>query len=603
MFSLKSNSPVIDKADMLGQIAAINRSQAVIQFSPEGKILTANENFLRTVGYSLDEIKGCHHSIFVDPSYRESAEYRTFWDKLGRGEFDSGQYRRFAKGHKEIWIQASYNPVFDKSGKPVKVVKFAADITEQKLRNADFEGQIAAIHKSQAVIEFSLDGTILNANENFLKALGYSIDEIRGKHHSMFVEPSYRESRDYKQFWERLARGEYDAGQYKRIAKDGSEIWIQASYNPILDTSGKPTKVVKYASDITELRTIADQVVTAAREKDLTLHIPLDGKAGANRLLSEGFNELITSFGEVIAEIKTAAREVSSAAAEISSSTMDLSHRTEEQAANLEQTSASMEEISTTVRKNADNARHANDLIGTTRITADKGGEIVSNAVAAMSRIEESSRRISDIISVIDEIARQTNLLALNAAVEAARAGEAGRGFAVVASEVRSLAQRSSQAAKDIKNLITNSSDQVQEGVQLVHCAGEALKNIVASVKSVVDIVADISKASDEQSVGIDQINKALVQMDEMTQQNSALVEENAASVRTLEQMASRTDERVSVFKTLPAPDGSGTPRAGAHPIGKTRVPAKTHPARSPARRMQVQLAAAVAKDENWDEF
>jgi methyl-accepting chemotaxis protein len=261
-----------------------------------------------------------------------------------------------------------------------------------------------------------------------------------------------------------------------------------------------------------------------------------------------------------------------------------------------------MEQIATTVKKNADNARHANDLIGTTRITADKGGEIVSNAIAAMSRIEESSRRISDIISVIDEIARQTNLLALNAAVEAARAGEAGRGFAVVASEVRSLAQRSSQAAKDIKILITNSSDQVQEGVKLVHCAGDALNDIVVSVKNVVEIVADISKASDEQSDGIDQINKALVQMDEMTQQNSALVEENAASVRTLEQMASRTDERVAVFRTALESEGSRTARAATQPLGKTRRPARMQPA-GPARRMQAQLAAAVANDENWDEF
>jgi methyl-accepting chemotaxis protein len=600
--SLKSRSLGLDKTDIMGQIAAIHRSQAVIQFSLDGKILDANENFLSAVGYSLDEITGRHHSIFVEPAYRETAEYRAFWQKLGRGEFDTGQYRRFGKGNKEIWIQASYNPIFDRSGKPLKVVKFATDITEQKRRDADFEGQIAAIHKSQAVIEFSTDGIILTANENFLKAVGYSLDEIRGKHHSIFVDPPYRESHEYKKFWERLGRGEYDAGQYKRVAKGGSEIWIQASYNPILDTSGKPTKVVKYASNITELRMIADQVATAAREKDLTQRIPLDGKAGANRLLSEGFNELIISFGEVIADIKSAAREVSSAAAEISSSTMDLSQRTEEQAASLEQTSASMEQIATTVKKNADNARHANDLIGTTRITADKGGEIVSNAIAAMSRIEESSRRISDIISVIDEIARQTNLLALNAAVEAARAGEAGRGFAVVASEVRSLAQRSSQAAKDIKNLITNSSDQVQEGVKLVHCAGDALNDIVVSVKNVVEIVADISKASDEQSDGIDQINKALVQMDEMTQQNSALVEENAASVRTLEQMASRTDERVAVFRTALESEGSRTARAATQPLGKTRRPARMQPA-GPARRMQAQLAAAVANDENWDEF
>jgi methyl-accepting chemotaxis protein len=551
--------------------------------------------------------------MFVDPAYRETAEYRAFWDKLGRGEFDAGQYRRLGKGNKEIWIQASYNPILDKSGKPVKVVKFATDITEQKRRNADFEGQIAAIHKSQAVIEFTLDGTILTANENFLKTLGYSLDEIRGQHHRMFVEPAYRDSQDYRLFWERLGRGEYDTGQYKRIGKGGAEVWIQASYNPIMDANGQPMKVVKYASNITELRTIAEQIVSVSREKDLTQRIPVEGKAGANKILSEGFNELITAIGSVVADVKTAAREVSSAAAEISSSTMDLSQRTEEQAASLEQTSASMEQISTTVKRNAEHARHANEVIGTTRDTADRGGNVVSQAVAAMARIEESSRRISDIISVIDEIARQTNLLALNAAVEAARAGEAGRGFAVVASEVRSLAQRSSQAAKDIKDLINNSSNQVQEGVQLVNRAGTSLKDIVSAIKDVAEIVADISKASDEQAGGIDQINKALVQMDEMTQQNSALVEENAASVRTLEQLASTTDARVAVFMTgetqlakAPAPVAVPSRQKPAAALVRPPVAAKPQQraaVRGPARRMQAQLASAVANDEEWDEF
>src|SRR5262245_46001333 len=270
MFSLRANAgngDSLDKTDMLGQIAAINKSQAVIQFTLDGKILHANENFLNAVGYSLDEIKGRHHSIFVDPSYRESSEYRAFWDKLSRGEFDAGQYKRFGKGGKEIWIQASYNPVFDKSGKPVKVIKYASDITAQKLRNADFEGQISAIHKSQAVIEFNLDGTIITANENFCNTVGYSLAEIRGQHHRMFCEPSYRESAEYQLLWERLGRGEFDAGQYKRIGKGGAEIWIQASYNPIMDMSGRPMKVVKYASNITELQAIATQIVGVAREK------------------------------------------------------------------------------------------------------------------------------------------------------------------------------------------------------------------------------------------------------------------------------------------------------------------------------------------------
>src|SRR5882724_6159933 len=192
--------------DLRGQVAAIGRSQAVIEFTLDGKILTANDNFLNALGYSLDEIKDKHHSMFVDPTYRQSAEYRKFWEKLGRGEFDAGQYKRIGKGGKEIWIQASYNAILDRRGRPFKVVKYASDITAQKMRDMDFEGQLAAINKAQAVIEFTLEGKIITANDNFLKTLGYALDEIKGQHHGMFVEAAYRQSPEYRLFWEKLGR-------------------------------------------------------------------------------------------------------------------------------------------------------------------------------------------------------------------------------------------------------------------------------------------------------------------------------------------------------------------------------------------------------------
>jgi methyl-accepting chemotaxis protein len=587
---------------MASQIAAINRSQAVIEFSPDGKILHANPNFLQALGYTLDEVKGKHHSLFVDPAYRNSPEYTAFWQKLGRGEFDAAQYKRIRKDGKEIWIQASYNPLLDRSGKVVGVIKFATDITAEKLRNADFEGQMAAIHKAQAVIEFNLDGTIITANDNFLKTLGYSLQEVKGQHHGMFVEPGYRQSVEYKHFWEKLGRGEFDAAQYKRIGKGGKEVWIQASYNPIMDASGKPFKVVKFASDITAMRMAVEQTrdaVTAAKNKDLSQRIPMSGKTGELELLCGGVNELLDSMAEVMSEIKTTSQEVSSAAAEISTATTDLSQRTEEQAASLEETSASMEQIAATVKKNAENAKHANDLTRGTHEVADRGGEVVAEAVSAMARIEESSRKIADIISVIDEIARQTNLLALNAAVEAARAGEAGRGFAVVASEVRSLAQRSSQAAKDIKDLITNSSTLVQDGVQLVNRTGTSLKEILESIKQVADIVADISTASNEQAGGIEQINKALTQMDEVTQQNSAMVEENAATARTLEQQAGAMDERIGAYK-LSSSDSSRV----VTPLHKRPAQSKpAAPVRKPAARAVARSGAATAAKDEWEEF
>jgi methyl-accepting chemotaxis protein len=281
---------------------------------------------------------------------------------------------------------------------------------------------------------------------------------------------------------------------------------------------------------------------------DLTCRLTQDF-AAEYRKVQDDFNAAIDQLQQTIGTIVSSTREVSSAAAEISASTTDLSQRTEEQAANIEQTSASMEQISVTVKKNAENAQQANQLSQNTCAVADRGGEVVTQAVAAMSRIEESSRKISDIIGVIDEIARQTNLLALNAAVEAARAGEAGRGFAVVASEVRSLAQRSSQAAKDIKDLITNSNVQVREGVDLVNRAGGSLGEIVASIKQVATIVADIANASNEQAIGLDQISRALTQLDEVTQQNSALVEENAATAKTLEHQSSAMGERIDFFR------------------------------------------------------
>ncbi|MBM3528098.1 MAG: HAMP domain-containing protein [Alphaproteobacteria bacterium] len=287
--------------------------------------------------------------------------------------------------------------------------------------------------------------------------------------------------------------------------------------------------------------------------------------------IKDDFNATIAQLQETISSILTATREVASTASEISTSTTDLSQRTEEQAASLEQTSASMEEISATVKKNAENAQQANKFAVDTHEIAGRGGQVVTQAIEAMARIEESSRQVSDIIGVIDEIARQTNLLALNAAVEAARAGEAGRGFAVVASEVRSLAQRSSQAANDIKNLITNSSSQVQSGVQLVNRAGDSLKEIVESIKRVAGIVSEIAYASAEQAGGIDQVNRALTQMDHVTQQNSALVEQNAAAAKSLEQQSQAMTERVSFFRI-----------DGGHAQGASR-PAATR--RSPSAR------------------
>jgi methyl-accepting chemotaxis protein len=277
----------LHSANFVGQVEAIGKSQAVIEFKLDGTIVIANDNFLKTMGYTLDEIKGKHHSMFVEPAYRESADYKAFWAALGRGEYQAGEYKRIGKGGREVFIQASYNPILDMTGKPFKVVKFATDVTQEKLRNANFVGQIEAIGKSQAVIEFNLDGTIITANANFLSAMGYSLDEIRGKHHAMFVEPAYRDSAEYKEFWAALGRGEFQSAEYKRIAKGGREIYIQASYNPIFDMNGRPFKVVKFATDVTK------QVI--ARKKSEHVKSMMESVAAGAEELNASVREIAES--------------------------------------------------------------------------------------------------------------------------------------------------------------------------------------------------------------------------------------------------------------------------------------------------------------------
>lgn len=504
-------------------------------------------------------------------------------------------------------------------------------VEQQKKHVSELEGQMAAIHKVQAVIEFGLDGRVLYANDNFLRLVGYTLDELKGRHHSELVEPSYRQSNDYKFFWEKLGRGENDFGRYKRIGKGGREVWIQASYNPIFDSAGKPYKVVKYATDITEQvkdvhaleHAVAEtqHVVTSAREGDLMPRVSLDDKTGSVRDLCAGVNSLVESMAAVVSKIRVSIDTINDAAREISTGNTDLSSRTEQQAASLEQTASSMEELTSTVKQNAGNAIQANQLAISAAEVAAKGGQVVGEVVQTMSEINQSSKKIVDIISVIDGIAFQTNILALNAAVEAARAGEQGRGFAVVASEVRSLAQRSAGAAKEIKSLISDSVEKVGNGSVLVEQAGSTMAEIVASVKHVTDIMAEISAASQEQSKGIEQVNQTIAQMEEVTQQNAALVEEASASATSLEQQSDSLTQMVSRFKLEDGEikkDLESTVRTPENPAVKPPLPlvrrasslASKVPLRakfaSPRREVGAKaytVAGSTSPDQKWTEF
>jgi methyl-accepting chemotaxis protein len=546
-------------ANFEGQIAAISKIQAVIEFDLKGNILYANDNFLKVVGYSADEVIGKHHGMFVEMSYRNSDEYLRFWDGLSRGEANAGRFSRINKSGAEVWLEASYNPIFDMNGNPFKVVKYATDITQSRRIAADNSGQLDSINRALGSVEFSMDGKVTKVNEIFAKLTGYTESELIGHHHRQLVEPAYANGPEYKAFWEKLNLGIFDSDVYKRIGKGGKEIWMQASYNPILDENGKPFKVVKFATDYSaqhkeaaSLMAAVEEtqgIIEAAKAGDLSSRVALTGKTGAIASLCDGVNALMDKMTEVIIHVREAGGIINTAAVEISAGNNDLSQRTEQQASSLEETAASMEQLASTVKHNAENAKQANQLAAAASGVAVIGGEVVGLVVSTMGAINSSAKKIEDIISVIDGIAFQTNILALNAAVEAARAGEQGRGFAVVASEVRNLAQRSASAAKEIKTLISDSASKTAEGTSQVEQAGKTMQEIVNSVQRVTDIMVQITAASIEQSAGINQVNAAVTTMDEVTQQNAALVEEAAAAAESLVEQAGNLIEVVSAFK------------------------------------------------------
>ncbi|NRA87845.1 MAG: PAS domain-containing methyl-accepting chemotaxis protein [Rhizobiales bacterium] len=432
------------------KLLALEKSLATIEFSLDGTILTANKNFLDVLGYSLEEIKGKHHSMFLAPDQRESQEYKQFWRALNDGKFQAAEYQRFGKNNKEIWIQASYNPILGKNGKPYKIMKVATDITEQKNISANFKGQMAAIDKSQATIEFNMDGTIITANENFLNTVSYTLDEVKGKHHSIFVEESERNSQEYKEFWEKLNKGEYQAAEYKRIAKGGKEVWIQASYNPIVNTNGDIFKVVKYATDITA------QVVSLHKRHEAQQTIDGD-----------------------LTEINDAMQNTNRQSSEVAAASSNMSMSVQAVASGIEELVCSVNEISS-------QATNASKISNEAVVQANESNEIVIGLAV-------SAAEIGNVVNLIADIAEQTNLLALNATIEAARAGESGKGFAVVASEVKSLASQTAKATEQIRQQIGEIQGSTTSAV-------DALKIITKTIGEINSISMSISSSVEEQS-------------------------------------------------------------------------------------------------------
>lgn len=583
-------------------LSALDRSQGIIEFRPNGEILRANENFLNLMGYEESEILGKHHRMFVASDYAHSVEYKDFWAQLSRGELAAGEFLRYNSRGEEVWIQASYNPVTTSDGKVTRVVKYATDITADKLKNAYYEGQINAIKTSQAVIEFDPTGKILDANDNFLNAMGYTLGDVKGKHHSMFVDANYRSSSEYRLFWDQLSDGQFHSGEFHRIGNGGKEVWIQATYSPITDQSGRVFRIVKYASDITNRKMAVNdicEVMLALSKGSLTSKLEREYE-GEFKTLADSVNDFVTNLASIVHEIRSGSETINNSSAEIAKGNADLSSRTEQQASSLEETASSMEEITSTVQLNADNAKQANGLASEASRVAIDGGKLIEQVVGTMADINQSAKKIEDIIGVIDGIAFQTNILALNAAVEAARAGEQGRGFAVVASEVRTLAQRSANAAKDIKGLISDSVAKVESGNSLVNQSGDTMREIVTAIQRVNDIMSEIASASAEQASGIDEINKAVVQMDEMTQQNAALVEEAAAAAESMSSQASQLISRVNFFELGQEASIESAPviRSAPPTQSKPKVSAKAMAARS-----QQLSAAKPDDDDEWESF
>jgi methyl-accepting chemotaxis protein len=590
-----------------------------LTLSPDGIVEQCNEAFAAAMGYDPSQIVGQAESLVVNDRGRD--EYRVTWQRLRGGQPVSDTFERQARDGATRYLRGVYIPLVDDGGEVSEIVLYANDVTSEVKAARQREAERAAVNQGFAIINFTPSGEILGANAAFCQTVGYENAEIKGRHHAMFVHPEERDTPRYQRFWKDLAAGKAQPGDVRRVRKDGSDLWLKAVYAPVPDEEGNIVSVVKYATDISDqvrLRHSIEAMVAETREVmgavaegDLSRRM-VGEYAGELEQVADDINTTCERLADMTRRIRAASDQITMNSATVMEGNRTLAQRTEEQASFLEETAANMEEMTGTVRQNADNARQADRLAAEARDSATKGGEVVDRAVAAMREINSSSRQISDIIGVIDEIAFQTNLLALNAAVEAARAGEQGRGFAVVASEVRNLAQRSASAAKDIKTLIQDSLKKVDEGSHLVDESGTTLEEIVGSVRKVSDLITDIATASAEQSSGIEQISKSISHMDQMTQQNASLTEEATAASDAARQQADELKQLVSFFRDGAGPEATVAPSAPGR--GDVAEVDRRGPGRPWAERQEAGAVAApapvrraavggMAAEDDWSEF
>ena len=484
------------RTDAASKFTALDRSQAVAEFAPDGTIVAANANFLTAFGYRLEEIRGRHHRMFVDPGERDSKAYQAFWSDLRRGTFQRAEFKRLGKNGKEIWIQATYNPIVGYDRKVYKIVKFAIDVTAETLRSIDYAGQIAALNRSQAVVELALDGTILSANENFLKAFGYEASEIIGNPHSGLVDAAYRNSDEYHRFWDGLRRGEYQAGEYRRIAKDGAPIFLQASYNPIVDRNGRLWKIVKFATDIT--RDVAE------RER----------RRGVQQAVGRDLTDIASATSDVARQSGDAARSAASVLADVQSMLSGADHLF-----------SSADEVNVQVAQAA--------------AISDRALAEVQATARTVSGLSDRASRIGEVIAMIQGVATQTNLLALNASIEAARAGDAGRGFAVVAQEVKALATQTSEATELIGNQVTAVQQATLSAVEAITSIKSTIDALHHASRTVGDRIRDQDNVREHLSAGMHTVSanaKAITGSMDLIARAAAFVDQSTQRVRAASQ-------------------------------------------------------------------
>jgi len=607
---------------------ALLGSAGIVTYDRDGTIRAANARFCDLLGYGPDELRGKHERAFLGLDHSGEPAGEDVWSSLEPGACKTVLAKWVGKGGREVWLRAIYSAQAGPRGRTESVSMLAVPASAQERLLLDEARRYRVIASGRAMVEFTADGEIVHANESFLRTVGYTRQELVGRHHSILVTPDVAASAEYRNFWARLRGGEHFVAEVARVGKGGREIWLAESYNAVTGPGGLVASIMTFVTDVTDrVRAVAALEAALARLSggDLQQRIAQDFPPPFDRLARD-FNGALDALQSVLQQVAGSGHAMDEGMREIRAAADNLSQRTEEQAANLQQTASALGQVTSTVHKTAEGAELARQTVEATKAQAEESGDVVGQAVTAMSGIEASSKQIASITSMIDEIAFQTNLLALNAGVEAARAGEAGRGFAVVAAEVRALAQRSAEAAKEIKRLIVSSSDQVAAGVELVGRAGTALHRIAGQIAEINSAIVSIAASAREQALGVGEINTAIGQMDQMTQQNAAMAEQANATTQALARESEALAGIIARFKVGAVPATSIKTAQGGVPAPVPQARASTvngrdaslkdmigrynsRPASRPARavanaaRPGQQPARATQTPDDWEEF